>query len=69
MFLMTKGINESKILTKNISSKCECKFDGRKWNAFQKWNNDKCKCECRNLKKKHDESKKYHVIQWFSDHV
>ena len=30
MFLMTKGINESKILTKNISSKCECKFDGRK---------------------------------------
>ena len=20
-------------------------------------------------KKKHDESKKYHVIQWFSDHV
>ena len=64
---MTKGINESKILTKNISSKCECKFDGRKWNAVQKWNNDKCQCECRNLKKKTWwEQKISHnsVIQW-----
>ena len=29
---MIAGINESKILTKHISCKCECKFDGRKCN-------------------------------------
>ena len=32
MFNMIKGINESKTLTKHISSKCKCKFDGRKCN-------------------------------------
>ena len=39
--------NESIILTKDISCKCKCKFDGRKCNLNQKWNNDKCQCECR----------------------
>ena len=29
-FNMITGINGSKILTKHISCKCECKFDGRK---------------------------------------
>ena len=28
-FNMIKGKNESKILTEDISCKCECKFDGR----------------------------------------
>ena len=39
---MITGINELKILTKHISSKCKCKFDGRKCNSNQKWNNNKC---------------------------
>ena len=26
--------------------KCKCKFDGRKCVSNQKWNNDKCQCEC-----------------------
>ena len=39
------GINESKTLTKHIS--CECRFDGRKCNEDQWWNNDKCLCECK----------------------
>ena len=26
---MTTGINESDVLTKDISRKCKCKFDGR----------------------------------------
>ena len=30
MFNMITGINESKELTKHISCKCKCKFDGRK---------------------------------------
>ena len=44
VFNMITGINESKILTKDITCKCKCKFDGRKCNSNQKWN--KCECEC-----------------------
>ena len=50
---MIIGINESKTLLKHISCKCKCKFDGRKWNSNQKWNNDKCRCEC----------KKHHICE------
>ena len=32
---MITGINESKILTKFVSCKCKCKFDGRKCNSKQ----------------------------------
>ena len=53
---MIKGINESKTLTKHISCKYKCKFDGRKRNPNQKWNNNKCWCEC---KKHHTCEKEY----------
>ena len=43
---MITGINESKTLTKHISFQCKCKFDGRKCNLDQWWNNDKSRCEC-----------------------
>ena len=36
------GINESKTLTKHISCKCKCRFDGEKCNSGQWWNKDKC---------------------------
>ena len=39
--------NESKTLTKHISCECKGKFDGRKWNSNQKWNNDKCRSGCK----------------------
>ena len=42
VFKMITGKNDSKILTKEISCECKCKFDGRKCNSNQKWNNDKC---------------------------
>ena len=48
---MITGINELKTLTKHISCKCKCKFDGRKCNSNQKWNNNNCRCECKNQKK------------------
>ena len=42
---MITRINESKTLTKHISCECKneinCKFDGRKCNSDQLWNNDK----------------------------
>ena len=40
VFMIT-GINELKTLTKHISCKCKCKFDGRKCNSNQKRNNNK----------------------------
>ena len=39
---MITGINQSIILTKHKSSECKCKFDERKCNSGQWWNNDKC---------------------------
>ena len=54
---MITWINESITLTKYISCKCKCKFDGRKCNSYQKWNNDKCRCEC----KKHHIWEKYYI--------
>ena len=42
LFNVIKGINEFKTLAKHISCKCKCKFDGRKCNSDQSWNNDKC---------------------------
>ena len=47
MFNMIRGINESKTLIKHISCEYKCKFDGRKCNSNQKWNSDKCQCECK----------------------
>ena len=44
VFMIT-GINELKTLTKHISCKCKCKFDGGKCNSNQKKNNNKCRCE------------------------
>ena len=42
---MITEIDESRTLTKHISCKCECKFEGRKCSLNQKWRNDKCRCE------------------------
>ena len=46
VFKMITGINESKTLTKHLSCRCKCRFDGRKCNSEQWWNNNKCRCEC-----------------------
>ena len=42
-----KTINEPKTLAKHISCKCKCKFDGRKCNSNQKWNNNKCQASAK----------------------
>ena len=47
---MITGTNESETLTKHISCECKCRFDGRKCNSDQWWNNNKRRCEC---KKRH----------------
>ena len=45
MFAKITEKNESKILRKDVSCECVCKFDGRKWNSNQEWNNDKRRYE------------------------
>ena len=55
LFNMITWINESKTLTKHIWCECKCRFDGRKCNSDQWWNNYKCRCEC---KKRHVSWKK-----------
>ena len=42
MFNMITGINNSKTLTDHISCECKFKFDGRKCNSNQWWDNTKC---------------------------
>ena len=55
-FNIITRINESKILTKHISCEYKCRFDERKCNSDQCWNNDKYLCEC---KKRHVYEKDY----------
>ena len=57
MFNMTTRINESKTLKNHISCECKCKFERKKSNPDQLWNNDKCRCKC----KKHHISQKDYV--------
>ena len=47
--MITAGINELKTFTKHISRVCKCKFDGKKCNSNKKWNNNKCRCKCKNI--------------------
>ena len=39
---MITDINESRTLAKYISCECKCRFDGKKRNSNQWWNNNKC---------------------------
>ena len=47
MFNMITGISELKTSIKHISCESKCKFNGKKCNQDQWWNNDKCWCECK----------------------
>ena len=47
MFLIWLLEKMSQNLTQDISCECKCIFDGRNCNSNQKWNNDKCWCECK----------------------
>ena len=48
-----------KFLQKIYVKICKCKFDGRKCNSNQKWNNSKCQRQCR---KHHIWSKKIYIL-------
>ena len=44
VFKMTTGINKWETI-RHVS--CKCRFDDKKCNSDQWWNNDKCCCECK----------------------
>ena len=46
---MITGIHELKTLTKYMPCEFKYRFDGRKCNSDQWWNNDKCRCECKKV--------------------
>ena len=47
---MITGTNELKTLT-SYACEYKSKFDGRKCNSNQKWNNGKCRWDCKHPKK------------------
>ena len=47
-FNMIAKSNQSDTLTKHIPCDFKCVSDGREFILNQKWNKDKCRCECRN---------------------
>ena len=47
VFNMITGINESKTLKNHILCEFQSKIDGTKCNSNQWWNNDECRCECK----------------------
>ena len=57
VFNMITAINESKTLTTHISCEFKYKFDLTRYNSNQRWNDDKCRCEC----KKHQICEKDYV--------
>ena len=41
--------NETRHIEWHESCKCKCRLDGIVWNNKECWNDDKCRCECKEL--------------------
>ena len=39
--------NETRHVKWHESCKCKCRLDASLCNSKQRWNNDKCRCECK----------------------
>ena len=46
--LMSKT-NETRFIKSHETCKCICRLDGIICNSKQRWNEDKCRCECKEL--------------------
>ena len=47
VFNLISRINETRPIKWHETSKCECRLDAIFCNNKQRWNNDKCRCECK----------------------
>ena len=49
VFNKMSGTNETRRIEWHETSKCECRFNSSVCNNKQRWNDDKCRCECKEL--------------------
>ena len=52
VFNLMSRTNDTKIMKWHETCKCECRLDAIVCNNKQRWNNDKCRCECKELNDK-----------------
>ena len=49
VFNLVSGTNETRRIECHETCKCKCKFEHSVCNNKQRWNDDKCRCECKEL--------------------
>ena len=49
IFNLMTGTNEARFIEWHETCKCECKFGENVCNNKQRWNKNKCRCECKEL--------------------
>ena len=49
VFDLMSRTNETRNIERHETCKCECRLDAIVCNGKQRWNNDKCRCECNEL--------------------
>ena len=49
VFDLMSGTNETRHITSNETWKCKCRLDASVCNNKQRWNNDNCRCESKEL--------------------
>ena len=54
VFNLMSWSNQTKHIKWHKTCKCKCRLDASVRNNKQKWNEDKCRCECRELVDKKD---------------
>ena len=49
VFNLMPRTNETRHVKWHETCKCKCRLDGSICNSKQRWNNDRCRCECKEL--------------------
>ena len=49
VFNLVSGTNETRRIEWHETCKCKCRFNSSVCNNKQRWNDDKCRCECKEL--------------------
>ena len=49
VFNLMSRTNETRHIKWHETCKCKCRLDASVCNNKQRWNNDKCRCECKEL--------------------
>ena len=49
VFNLVSGTNETRLVEWHETCKCKCRLNSSVYNNKQRWNDDKCRCECKEL--------------------